>query len=81
MTERQPSELIASERVVSTRKTFFLDLKENFRGRFLKITEDVDGNRDTIVIPVEALGAIEESLSRLINENDRRPSGGAKRGR
>ena len=33
---------IASEKVTIERKIFSLDLKENQRGRFLKITEDVD---------------------------------------
>ena len=32
---------LASEKVQVDRKVFFLDLKENERGRFLKITEDV----------------------------------------
>src|ERR1700761_3390547 len=33
------------------RKAFILTLKENPRGRFLRITEDVAGRRDTIIIP------------------------------
>ena len=41
---------IASEKIVNERKIFFLDLKENQRGRFLKITEDVGGRRDTIML-------------------------------
>ncbi|WP_256200398.1 hypothetical protein [Verrucomicrobium spinosum] len=32
-----------SEKIVGERKIFFLDLKENDRGRFIKITEDVRG--------------------------------------
>ena len=35
---------------------FFLDLKENARGKVVKITEDVSGNRDTIMVPAEILG-------------------------
>lgn len=49
--EHQP---IASEKIVFMRKIFFLDLKENPRGRFLKITEDVAGRRDTIMLPATA---------------------------
>ena len=33
------------------RKTFVFTLKENPRGRFLRITEDVGGRRDAIIIP------------------------------
>ena len=57
---------IASEKIVNERKIFFLDLKENQRGRFLKITEDVGGRRDTIMLPAEAFKDFMEALERLI---------------
>jgi hypothetical protein len=57
---------LASEKIVSDRKLFFLDLKENARGRFLKITEDVNGRRDTIMIPAHAFLEFREALDRLI---------------
>ena len=63
---RQFSPPIASEKICSDRKIFFVDLKENNRGRFIKITEDVSGRRDTIMVPVEALPEFVEALSRLI---------------
>lgn len=44
---------------------FFLDLKENQRGRFLKITEDVNGRRDTIMLPAGAFQEFLEALQRL----------------
>lgn len=46
------------------RKTFVFTLKENPRGRFLRITEDVGGRRDTIIIPSTGL----EDFKRLLNE-------------
>ncbi len=49
-------EPLHTEKIVTDRKVFFLDLKENDRGRFVKITEDVGGNRDTIMVPAEILG-------------------------
>ena len=57
-----------TEKVLSDRKIFFLDLKENNRGRFIKITEDVRGRRDTIIVPVEALDEFMEALSRVADE-------------
>lgn len=57
---------IASEKIVIDRKIFFLDLKENNRGRFLKITEDVGGRRDTIMLPVDAFEEFSAALQRLI---------------
>jgi hypothetical protein len=62
-TDHQP---IASEKVAIERKIFFLDLKENQRGRFLKITEDVAGRRDTIMLPATAFKDFVEALERLI---------------
>src|SRR5690242_9786114 len=46
---------LMTEKIVTERKQFFLDLKENARGRVVKITEDVRGRRDTIMVPVETL--------------------------
>jgi len=61
-----PSPPIASEKVAIERKLFFLDLKENQRGRFLKITEDVGGRRDTLMLPAEAFKEFLEALQRLV---------------
>jgi hypothetical protein len=58
---------LATEKIVTERKVFFLDLKENSRGRVLKITEDVRGRRDTIMIPAETLLEFYEALGRIID--------------
>ena len=50
------SNLLHTEKILTDRKKFFLDLKENARGMVVKITEDVSGNRDTIMVPEEILG-------------------------
>ena len=55
-----------SERIEFERKIFFLDLKENQRGRFIKITEDVGGRRDTIMLPIDAAGDFADALQRLV---------------
>jgi hypothetical protein len=60
------SDPLASEKLAIERKIFFLDLKENQRGRFLKITEDVGGRRDTIMLPAAAFEDFVAALSRLI---------------
>ncbi len=48
--------LLHTEKILADRKTFYLDLKQNARGMVVKITEDVGGNRDTIMVPAEILG-------------------------
>jgi len=65
--ERPVNEPLASEKIAIDRKVFFLDLKENNRGRFLKITEDVGGRRDTIMLPVAAFRDFADALERLID--------------
>jgi hypothetical protein len=47
---------LKSEKIQVERKTFVFSLKENPRGRFLRITEDVGGRRDAIIVPVTGLG-------------------------
>jgi len=62
---------LASEKIQVERKIFFLDLKENQRGRFLKITEDVGGRRDTIMLPASALQEFVEALTRIVDIEQR----------
>jgi len=54
-----------TEKLTTDRKIFFLDLKENDRGRVIKITEDVRGRRDTIMLPVEMLRDFIDALHRI----------------
>ena len=56
-------EVLHTDKILADRKIFFLDLKENARGRVVKITEDVSGNRDTIMVPAEILGDFIEALT------------------
>lgn len=46
---------LASREVRIERKYFLLILKENARGRFLRISEDVGGRMNSIMVPVEGL--------------------------
>jgi hypothetical protein len=55
---------LKSEKIQIERKTFVFTLKENSRGRFLRITEDVGGRRDTIIIPSTGL----EDFKKLLDE-------------
>ena len=57
-------ETIRTDKVQIERKTFVFTLKENPRGRFLRITEDVNGRRDTIIIPATGL----DEFKRLFEE-------------
>lgn len=56
-------DLLHTEKILADRKTFYLDLKENARGKVVKITEEVSGNRDTVMVPAEVLGDFIEALT------------------
>lgn len=58
-----------SERIQIERKQFFFDLRENPRGRFLKITEDVSGRRDTIIVPATGLELFRDTIDMAIQAN------------
>jgi hypothetical protein len=55
-----------SEQVQIERKFFSFDLRENPRGRFLRVTEDVGGRRDSVIIPATGLETFSEILGRVI---------------
>ena len=61
-----------TDQIQIERKKFFFDLKENPRGRFLKITEDVSGRRDTIIVPTTGLEFFRDSLEKVLNEEIKR---------
>jgi PurA ssDNA and RNA-binding protein len=59
-------ETLKTDKVQIERKTFVFALKENPRGRFLRITEDVNGRRDTIIIPAPGLEDFQKILSDMV---------------
>ena len=57
-------ETLRTDKIQVERKTFVFALKENPRGRFLRITEDVGGRRDTIIVPATGL----EDFKRVVDD-------------
>jgi hypothetical protein len=58
--------VLKSENIAVERKNFIFDLRENPRGRFLRITEDANGRRDSIVIPAPGLEEFRRVLDAII---------------
>lgn len=65
---------LKSEKIQIERKTFVLTLKENPRGRFLRITEDVAGRRDTIIIPATGLDDFKKLLDEMVKAANEIPA-------
>ena len=59
------SEELANERMETKRKTFFMDLKKNDRGMFIKISERSGGRRSTVMIPYEYLDEFKQKMQIL----------------
>src|SRR5438309_11624457 len=65
-----PEETLKTDKIQIERKTFVFTLKENTRGRFLRITEDVNGRRDTIIVPAPGFEAFTISSSSFLNSSN-----------
>lgn len=56
--------IIESRELRIEQKHFFIEFRENDRGRFLRITEEAHGRRNTVIIPSTGL----EEFGRLLND-------------
>mgnify|MGYP001184516811 CR=1 FL=1 len=63
----QSKDLFSSQVDIQT-KRFFFDLKENHKGRYLRITEQ-SGGRSSIVVPVEGLEEFENQIKIAISKS------------
>jgi len=66
-------ETLKAGKIQIERKTFILSLKENPRGRFLRITEDVGGRRDTIIVPAPGLDEFKKLLDEMVKASSETP--------
>jgi PurA ssDNA and RNA-binding protein len=66
-------ETLKSEKIQIERKTFVFTLKENPRGRFLRITEDVNGRRDAIIVPATGLEEFKKLLEMMLQSSEDMP--------
>jgi hypothetical protein len=67
-------ETLKTEKIQIERKTFVFALKENPRGRFLRITEDVSGRRDTIIIPAPGLEDFKKIIDEMVRTSAEAPA-------
>jgi hypothetical protein len=64
---------LKTDKVQIERKTFVFTLKENPRGRFLRITEDVNGRRDAIIVPATGLEDFRNMLESMLRTSAETP--------
>jgi hypothetical protein len=66
-------ETLKTDKIQIERKTFVFSLKENPRGRFLRITEDVNGRRDTIIVPSTGLEEFKKLVEEMVRASTETP--------
>lgn len=64
---------LRAERLQVERKVFTLSLRENARGRFLRITEDVSGRHDTVIVPSTGLDDFVQVLADIARTSAETP--------
>jgi hypothetical protein len=64
---------LQTERLQVERKTFVIALKENDRGRFLRIVEESKGHRDMIIVPSTGLEDFNKILASMVQPGEQAP--------
>lgn len=70
---RVDEDTLKTDKIQIERKTFIFTLKENPRGRFLRITEDVNGRRDNVIIPSTGLEEFKKILDEMVKASNEIP--------
>jgi len=59
--------ILESREIRVERKHFFVELCENGRGQFLRITEEAQGRRNSVIIPSTGLDDFERALDDVLS--------------
>ena len=62
--------IIAAQELQVERKHFYIEFRENERGRFLRITEEAHGRRNTIIVPSTGLDEFSRTLDEVLDAVD-----------
>ncbi len=58
--------VIEAKQLQIERKHFHLELRENDRGKFLRITEEAQGRRNTIIIPSTGVAEFTAAIGQVL---------------
>ena len=62
--------IIEARDVQIERKHFHVELRENDRGRFLRITEEAHGRRNTIIVPSTGVQDFTAAIGEVVSVTD-----------
>ncbi len=66
--------VIESKQLQIERKHFQVELRENERGRFLRITEEAHGRRNTIIVPSTGVDQFTAAIGEVLTPHGGIPS-------
>jgi hypothetical protein len=59
--------IIDAKELQIERKYFYVALRENDRGKFLRITEEAHGRRNSIIVPTTGVDDFTAAISEVLN--------------
>ena len=63
--------IIEAKELQIERKHFYVEFRENNRGRFLRITEEAHGRRNTIIVPSTGLEEFNAAIDDVLASTER----------
>jgi hypothetical protein len=59
--------IIEAKELQIERKYFYVELRENDRGKFLRITEETHGRRNAIIVPSTGLEEFRAAITEVVS--------------
>jgi PurA ssDNA and RNA-binding protein len=66
----QMDNIIEAREVQIERKHFHVELRENDRGKFLRITEEAHGRRNTIIVPTTGVTEFTAAIGEVLTNGE-----------
>jgi len=66
--------IIEAKELQIERKHFHVEFRENERGKFLRITEEAHGRRNTIIVPSTGVDEFTAAVAEVIENAERAPA-------
>ncbi len=66
--------IIEAKELQIERKRFHVEFRQNERGKFLRITEEAHGRRNTIIVPSTGVDEFKAAIGEVIENGERAPA-------
>ncbi len=66
--------IIEAKELQIERKHFHVEFRQNERGKFLRITEEAHGRRNTIIVPSTGVDEFKAAIGEVIENGERPPA-------